>query len=534
MRPVLTAEEMRAVDAQLIQAGVPGIVLMENAGRGAAHLIGLRGRPRRDDAHAGAGKVARGVGGSCVRCADERALGSMKVAVVCGVGNNGGDGSVVARHLLARGADVQLFLTAGAEELRGDARTALAAFAAIGGQVKDARGARWRAELSHFDLVVDAVLGTGVSRSPEGEVLRAIEGMNDCGLPVVALDVPSGLDATTGGRRGACVRAEHTVTFGFLKTGLLTTSGFAAAGRVTLSHLGVPARLPDAARPSCFLLEEADVRAALVPRDPALHKVQAGRVAIVGGSPGMGGAPNLSGRAALRAGAGLATVFLPPEMPWGGSGELAALMTKTSAAPFAGDALELLALADALVVGPGLGRTPEARIRVQSALGLGKPTVLDADGLRVFAGELTELAQHPALVLTPHAGEAAALLGTTAEEVERDRFGAVRRLARASAAVVLLKGPRTLIAEPSGTVLVSAFGTPALATAGSGDVLAGIIAGLWASGHDVEARPGLRAAWLGAALHGLTAELWSEAGGDAGLLATDLIERLPEARARLL
>jgi len=200
MRPVLTAEEMRAVDAQLIQAGVPGIVLMENAGRGAAHLIGLRGRPRRDDAHAGAGKVARGVGGSCVRCADERALGSMKVAVVCGVGNNGGDGSVVARHLLARGADVQLFLTAGAEELRGDARTALAAFAAIGGQVKDARGARWRAELSHFDLVVDAVLGTGVSCSPEGEVLRAIYGINACGLPVVALDVSSGMHLLTGGR----------------------------------------------------------------------------------------------------------------------------------------------------------------------------------------------------------------------------------------------------------------------------------------------------------------------------------------------
>ncbi len=259
MRPVLTASEMRAVDAQLIQAGVPGIVLMENAGRGAAHLIGLRDRSRREAHEVGPART-RSLGGSCVRCADERALGGVTVAVVCGTGNNGGDGSVVARHLLARGAEVDVFLAEGEERLRGDAQLALAAFRAVGGRIHEAQREGLEQRLAGYGLVVDALLGTGASRAPEGDLERAILAINACGRPVVALDVPSGLDATTGARLGACVRAEHTVTFGFLKTGLLTTSGFSAGGRVTLSHLGVPARLPEAMEPSAFLLEEDDVR----------------------------------------------------------------------------------------------------------------------------------------------------------------------------------------------------------------------------------------------------------------------------------
>src|SRR5688572_14466147 len=273
MRPLLTASEMRAVDAHLIASGVPGIVLMENAGRGAAHLIGLRDRPRRThEAHEPSAAKARGMGGSCVRCADERALGGVSVAVVCGVGNNGGDGSVVARHLLARGASVEVFLAQGADAVRGDARTALEAFRAVGGRIHDARQVRLEDRLPEFGLLVDALLGTGASRAPEGELERAILAMNGSGRPVVALDVPSGLDATTGAELGACVRAEHTVTFGFLKTGLLTTTGFVAGGRVTLSHLGVPAALPAGMEPTAFLLEEVDVRAVLSPRDPGLHK----------------------------------------------------------------------------------------------------------------------------------------------------------------------------------------------------------------------------------------------------------------------
>jgi len=535
MRPVLTALEMRAVDAQLIEAGVPGIVLMENAGRGAAHLIGLRDRPRALSEGPLPART-RAVGGSCVRCADERALGGVSVAVVCGPGNNGGDGSVVARHLLARGADVEIFLAQDESRIAGDARTALAAFRAVGGRVH-ASGALEQNErpLAAFGLVVDAVLGTGTSRAPTGDVLAAIEAINACGRPVVALDVPSGLDATTGAQLGACVRAEHTVTFGFLKTGLLTTSGYSAGGRVTSSHLGVPARLPDGVTPSAFLLEESDVRAQLAPRDPSLHKVQAGRVVVVGGSAGMTGAPNLSGRAALRAGAGLVTVLLPPDVSWGQHGELPALMTKQSPEPLGTEALSLLASADVLIVGPGLGRSDAARERVQAVLALGRPTVLDADGLRAVEGNLGALAAHPALVLTPHSGEAAGLLGITAAEVEQDRFSAVRRLAAATGAIALLKGPRTLIAEPNGRVLVSAFGTPALATAGSGDVLAGIVAGLAASGRTAPVSQRLlEATWLGAALHGLAAEQWSETGGDTGLLATDLVDGLPAVRARLL
>jgi hydroxyethylthiazole kinase-like uncharacterized protein yjeF len=537
MRPVLTASEMRAVDAHLIAMGVPGIVLMENAGRGAAHLIGLRDRPRSPaPSHAARSTpVARGLGGSCVRCADERALGGLRIAVVCGPGNNGGDGSVVARHLLARGAAVELFLVADEQRLTADAQLALAAFVAVGGMVHDGRQAPLEQQLAQFGLVVDAVLGIGGKRAPEGEIEAAIQAINACTRPVVALDVPSGLDATTGARAGACVVAEHTVTFGFLKTGLLTTSGFSAGGRVTVTQLGVPARLPEGIEPTVFLLEEADVRANLVRRDPAVHKVQAGRVVIVGGSAGMTGAPNLAGRAALRAGAGLVTIVLPPAVSWGQDGELPALMTRNSPWPPLDETRELIQNADALVIGPGLGRTADAKERTLGALESGHPTVLDADGLRVMVGDVARLLAHPALVLTPHPGEAADLLGMTAADVEADRFSAARRLAAESGAIVLLKGPRTLIAEPNGSVCVSAFGTPALATAGSGDVLAGLIAGLLAGNRSNVTREDLhRATLLGVGLHGLAAELWSETGGDAGLLATDLIDLLPQVRARLL
>jgi len=541
MRPVLTAAEMRAVDAHLIDSGVPGIVLMENAGRGAAHLIGLRDRPRFAQA-SGAGEGAppeRALGGSCVRCADERALAGVRVAVVSGIGNNGGDGSVVARHLLARGASVELFLVVGEEGLSGDAALALSALRAVGGRIHDARTLELSSELPRFGLVVDAILGTGANRAAEGAVERAILAVNASERPVIALDVPSGLDATTGAELGACVQAEHTISFGFLKTGLLTTSGFRAGGRITLSNLGVPAVLPPTVEPKAFLLEVADVRAALSPRDPGLHKVQAGHVVVVGGSPGMTGAPNLTGRAALRAGAGLVTVVLAPEVVWGAAGELPALMTKSTPSPFSAEVRELCSRADVMVVGPGLGRSADAEARLRAALALGRPTVLDADGLRLVArdGALrggVRLSQHPALILTPHAGEAADLLGTTSEEVERDRFAAARQLASESNAIVLLKGPRTLIAEPDGRVIVSAFGTPALATAGSGDVLAGVVAALWASEGKAQRGQGrLEAAWLGAALHGLTAERWSTSGGDRGLVATDLIDGLPSVRAGL-
>ncbi len=210
-------------------------------------------------------------------------------------------------------------------------------------------------------------------------------------------------------------------------------------------------------------------------------------------------------------------------------------MTKNSVCPFVGDTLDLLSQADALVVGPGLGRSAEGRARALSALALGRPTVLDADGLRAVEGNFALLAAHPALILTPHAGEAAGLLGITAEQVESDRFAAARLLAAQSGAIVLLKGPRTLIAEPNGRVFISAFGTAALATAGSGDVLAGIVAALVATDRSAATRERLQqATWLGAALHGLAAEQWSETGGDVGLLATDLIDCVPQVRARLL
>lgn len=536
MRPLLTAEEMRAFDAHLIQSGVPGIVLMENAGRGAAHLIGLRERPRVTSTHAERPpapparldpQVQRLLGGSCVRCADERALGGSSVGILVGPGNNGGDGSVVGRHLLARAADVTVYLAADEARLTGDAQTALLAFRAVGGRVLSLPDEP--SVLSAHDVLVDALLGTGRARAPEGLVLRGVELLNGAGRPVVALDVPSGLDATTGSASGAVVRAEHTVTFGHLKTGLLTTSGYEHAGRVTVSHLGVPATLPPSIVPRAFLLEEEDVRGALEQRSVGAHKGAAGRVVVVGGSEGMVGAPRLSALSALRAGAGLVTILAPEAVRARLEAETLEVMTRTAPEPLDADTLAWLAQADALVVGPGLGRTESARQRVQAALSLGRPTVLDADGLRAVEADPGALRAHPALILTPHSAEAAGLLGTTAEVIESDRFGHARRLAELTGAVVLLKGPRTLIATPNGEVVVNPFGTPALATGGSGDVLAGLIAALLAGSN---AEPPT-AAWLGAALHGLAAEAWTVEGGDRGLLASEIVDWVPRVRARL-
>ncbi len=527
MRPVLSCEQMRAFEAALIGRGVPSLVLMENAGRGAAHLIGLRGRPRQ-----GGPKAPAAVGGSCVRCADEAALSELAVLVLVGPGNNGGDGLVVARHLWGRGAQVRV-LALGDAAASGDRRTMLDAWLAVGGQVEPLDVARLQAALVGSDLVVDALLGTGLGRPVETELASCIELLNSSKTPVVALDLPSGLDADTGSVLGVAVQAEHTVCFGHLKTGLLTTGGHAHAGRITISQIGVPSRLPPDCSPSAWLLEEADLLQRLQPRSPTAHKVSAGRVVVLAGSPGTLGAARLVGRAVLRAGAGLCTLAGLPETTRLLDREVVELMTWTVDLDALADTEQLLAQADSLVVGPGLGRGAESKRLVRLALAAQRPTVLDADGLRQLEGGLESLQGHPALVLTPHPGEAAELLGSTSAAVERDRFGAARRLAERAQAVVVLKGSRSIVAAPARVPFVSAWGSAALATAGSGDVLAGLLGGLLASAL-VGSEGAFEATLLAVGLHALAGERWSETGGDAGLLASEIADEVVQVRARLL
>lgn len=541
MRSVLGVAEMRAFEAGLMARGIPGIVLMENAGRGAAHILGQRERPR-----SGPPAPRTSVRGSCVRCADDRSLAGASFLIVCGPGNNGGDGFVVGRHLLGRAAGVRLLSTREIAGLHGDARLAAESFVAVGGKMEPATVAA----IESFEgaVIVDALLGTGVSGPVDRDLSTLILAMNQHAASIVALDVPSGFDADRGavheGSSGhVAVRAEQTITFGFIKRGLLTTFGHEYGGRITLANIGVPARLVEGQVPAALLLEEEDLRAWVAPRSPTLHKGQAGEVLIIGGSPGMVGAAHLCARAALRAGAGLAVIHTSADGARALEREVLEVMTRPYDESHIGP-LEF-GKARAVVFGPGLGRGPQAEEisrRAHRALQNDpRRLVVDADGLRLSVGRLHKLRllreSGVALILTPHAGEAAALLDTTANAVEADRFAAAQALADRSQAIVVLKGSRTLIAAPELPTIVSALGSPCMATAGSGDVLAGIIAALLAEkaeGESLNLRATQELAALAVGLHGLAGEEFEGEQGDAGCLASDLADKIPSVRKRLL
>ena len=532
MRPVLSVEQMRAFDAQIIAAGVSGSILMENAGRGAAHLIGLKLRPR---AIGQAPHTGSSVAGSCVRCADERSLAGAKVLVLAGSGNNGGDGFVVARHLAARGAAVSVLMTCPAERLSGDAQLAFLAMEAINVLGISLFEADFRAHIADADCIVDALLGTGAEREVTGVLREVIECVNSSAAYVVALDIPSGLHATTGVVLGAAVRAQHTVTFAHLKQGLLTTYGHEHAGNITLSHIGVPSALPAEIEPAAWLLEESDVRARLPVRAATSHKGTAGRVVVVAGSPGTIGAARLTSRAALRGGAGLVTICSDAEVISKLEEENAEVMTRPwASAGSAAPEEALFSAADALIVGPGLGQAEWAHAAIRSVLLAGRPTVVDADALRFIAttGRVFWREHQPGAwcVLTPHPAEAASLLGVSTAEVENDRFGAVKELTDNYGATVLLKVSRPLMCAPGRAPVVSAFGSPALATAGSGDVLCGILAA------QLVGAPGISTIFdrllVAVALQGQAAELWTQENGDRGLLASEIGDLVPRVMAR--
>ena len=507
MRPVLTREQMRAYDRHAIEVcHVPGLILMENAGRGAVDVIG-RIRP----------------------------LPGLPVVVVCGSGNNGGDGFVVARHLLARGARPHVFLAGASEQVTGDARINHDAYIDLGGTFtpmpsEDGLPAL-SAALGQAHLVVDALFGTGLARPVLGFLARVIDAINGAPGVRVSLDLPSGLDADTGAPLGVGVRAHHTVTFGHLKVGLFTPEGARLAGEVHAVDLGVPDRLVEHTGQFGEVVDAEDLRRWLVVRETTLHKHQAGGVLVLAGSPGKTGAAVLAARAALRAGAGLCTLATWPESLAAVAGQLPEAMTAAiDLERIAGSLSELLARQRVAVVGPGLGLDGRARIAVEHVvLGWDGIKIVDADALAPFAGRPEALAKaRGQLVLTPHSGEIGRLLGVSAAEVERDRFGAARAVATRARCTVLLKGARTLVAT-SDTMKVNPTGNPALAVAGSGDTLSGILGALACS------LPPERAAAAGAFLHGLAADRWrARTGSDRGLLASEIAEEIPALLGELL
>jgi hydroxyethylthiazole kinase-like uncharacterized protein yjeF len=503
VKPVLSCAEMREFDRRASDEGAtPSLLLMENAGRGAADVL-----------------VAR--------------YGSSRgFLVVTGAGNNGGDGFVVARRLSTLGARVKVLASVPPARLTGDAATNQRAFVGVGGTMLEGAGAL--AELAAAtpdDVIVDALFGTGLARPIIGEPLAWVEAMNASPARRTALDLPSGISGDTGAVLGAAVRAELTVSFGHRKRGSCTPSGAAHCGELVVVDIGVPPGLAERATYGAALLEAGDVAAEVGRRDALSHKGRSGRVLVLAGSPGKIGAALLVSRGALRAGAGLVTVAALPEA----ADRLELRVTEAMTARLDPGALEasldpLLAAADVVAIGPGIGLDEHARRVVEHVLlRSDRAIVADADALTHLAGRVEALAQAPGrIVLTPHAGELGRLLGTSAAEVEADRFTAVAALAERSGKVALLKGAFTLIARPGERIIVNPTGNSLLATGGSGDVLSGVIAALC-----VRSEPHLGAR-AGAFVHGLAAErLARERGVDRGVLASEIADAIPAALAAL-
>lgn len=514
MLRVATAEEMRRADRRATEElAIPSLLLMENAGRGAVEVMEAVFGP----------------------------LAGRRVAVLCGKGSNGGDGFVAARHLATRGARVEVFLLAPATEVRGDAGVNLAVLRRSGLAPREVTTsetlAAIRGSVAHADLIVDALLGTGLSGPATGLLAEAIELVNASARPVVSLDLPSGLSSDQGGLLGPVVQATLTVTFGLPKRGLLLYPGAIRAGRVEVVDLGIPASLVGEGI-AVGLLEAADVRAAFPPRPPNAHKGSYGHLLVLAGSVGKTGAAVMASLAALRVGTGLVTLGVPSSQQPIVAAQLMEGMTaplpetpgRTLGAKARERIVELAARMDAIAVGPGLGLEPETQALVRDLVrDLERPMVVDADGLTALAGHLSVLkeARGPRL-LTPHPGELARMLGSTVEAVEADRIGVVQRLAGESGVWVALKGARTVIGGPDGQVSLNPTGNPGMATGGTGDVLTGIVGGLLAQGL-----PPLLALQAGVYLHGLAGDLARESRGEEGMIAGDLLLAVPDAIRRL-
>ncbi|MGY6630327.1 MAG: NAD(P)H-hydrate dehydratase [Wenzhouxiangella sp.] len=474
-----TAHQVRELDRLAIeQHGIPGYTLMNRAGQAAFDRL----RARWPEARA--------------------------LTIVCGGGNNGGDGYVIARLALEAGLAVQLIALKAPGELAGDAARAARDWLDSGGHIEPPD------ERLRGDVIVDALLGTGLDRAVEGDWARMIERMNDSPASVLAIDIPSGLSADTGRVMGCCIRAAVTVTFIGNKRGLWTAQAADQCGERCVESLATPAEIHQAVEADSTLLTKDWVAGRFRPRRSDTHKGDLGHVLVLGGNRGMLGAAVLAGQAALRTGSGrvsLATreahaalaVMAQPELMSHGVEHLSTLNA-------------LIERADVLALGPGLGQSQWSWTLWKRAVEAGKPLVVDADALNLLASRVE---RPQGWVLTPHPGEAARLLASTVDEVQADRFAAVRRLASQYRATVVLKGQGSLVCSSDGEVWLCPLGNPAMATAGMGDVLTGMIASLIGQGHAP-----FEAARLAVWLHAGAGD--RAARGRRQILASDLLNRL--------
>ena len=503
---VVTTQQMRDIDRITIEeVGIPGLKLMERAGQG----------------------VVKAIEGTLIDIEQSR------IVIFCGKGNNGGDGFVVARLLSQTGADVEVYLLGERSEIQGDAKANLDRALSMNLTIREVGNIDQISQPLQADVLVDAIFGTGIKGTVRGLPAEVIECMNRSEGKVVAVDAPSGLNTDTGAVEGPCVRAEVTATMGLPKVGLLLYPGKAYVGKIEVVDIGVPTEVIDQAGITLECVEHDEVSRTIPRREPNAHKGDCGRVAVVAGSVGMTGAAALTCQAALRSGAGMTILGIPKSLNDVMEVKLTETMTRplpeteerTLSLAAQADIEELLAWADVLAIGPGLSQNEETQELVRKVIqNVKKPAVIDADGLNALAGHIDCLSHCEAdLILTPHSGELSRLINRHISDIEAKRIDTAQRSSKDLGSVLVLKGAPTVTANPSGYVYINSTGNAGMATAGCGDVLTGMIAGLLAQGLK-----GIDAAKAGVYLHGLAGDLVAEEKGEWGVLAGDMVETVPE------
>ncbi len=506
---LVTASEMQQMDRQTIESfGIPGRVLMENAGLGATRVL----LDQFDD------------------------IVNKNVGVIAGRGNNGGDGFVIARYLAQKGSDVTVYLLAESAEVKGDAAANFKLLAPLNVPVVEMPDEQsflaHKTGILHQEIWIDALLGTGLKSDVKGYFKKIIEFINTLGKPVFSVDIPSGLNSDTGQICGACIRAQATATFAFAKTGHILFPGAEYTGYLKIIDIGIPDYIAKNIRPKQHLLTPERIRTAFRPRIHDAHKGTTGHVLVVSGSVGKTGAAAMTAISAMRAGAGLVTLAIPESL--NPVLETQVLEAMTYPLPetengIIGESsfnkiMDLLSGKKCLAIGPGLGEAAETKKLVHRIIKESPVTiVLDADGLNNIAGstEILKKAKAP-LILTPHPGEMARLMDSTAGSILKNRINCAREFAQEFNVHLVLKGARTIIAHPDGNIFINPTGNPGMASGGMGDVLTGIIAGLAAQDLSPES-----ATHAGVYLHGAAADTLAKKIGPFGYLATEVMNAIP-------
>ncbi len=511
---LLTAEQMRNADRLTMEAGIPGRVLMESAGRGAARIF--------------------------LNLFKENLQG--KAGIACGCGNNGGDGFVVARYLKAHGVEPVVYLFGNPEKLAGDARANYELLGPMGIRIQtlatesDLAGAR--TEMAGIGAWVDALFGTGLKENLRGIYPGVIETINSFNRPVLAIDIPSGINSDTGQPSPVAIKAEVTVTFGHPKPGHVMPPGFEYTKRLHVIDIGIPEAVTARVEPDHAVITDSMLSRILKPRQADIHKGKTGHVLVLAGSTGKAGAALLCATSVLRAGAGLVTLGIPENISLYGTRSIPEIMTLPL--PPAGDgvlgpdaarkAIDFASDKACIAMGPGIGTNEITKKAVDMIISEANvPVVIDADGINNIASDpgLLEKRKHDT-VLTPHPGEMARLTGLTPADVQKDRIGIARSFATKYKVVLILKGARTIVATPEGKIYINPTGNPGMASAGMGDILTGLIAGVIAQGYSAA-----DASCLGVYLHGASADILAQQKGPYGYLASEVQYGIPETFKRL-